>query len=593
MLDAGRRRAAAPTRAASRVVERRAPAACWRPSATSRRSSRAYERAAAGRALAAHRRRARAARRCAPARAAELDERYPRPAALGADGVLRRRRRSRSTAGCSASWRCPRPRARTPSPTRSSTSSSTLGRQCAQALRARPAVRRRARGAASAWRSSRWRARGWPSRWTTSTTLDAVAELAVPAIGDWCSVHLLDDAGEPQLVTVHHRDAELQALLEELFERYPPDPDARRRHRAGASASGGTRAPPALRRTRRCARSPATTGTSTRCAGSALGSALVVPLLVRGRVIGVLTVDRGELDAYADDDVRSSRTSPPRMATAVDNAAALPAGARDRADAAALAAAARAARAARAAGRPPLPARHGRRRGRRRLVRRHPAARRPGRPRHRRRHGPRRRGRRRHGPAARRGARLRHGRGQRPAVLLRLVDAAMSSLGSRPPSPPACTASSTRPAAAAAAGQRRAPAAAGGAPRRRRRVRRARARPAARRRAAGAARDRGRVPDGAVLLLFTDGLVEGRAPAGRGAACSRCATPWRTVGAGGSTSRRCATRCCARWAATAGPTTTARCSPSGHRVGAAPARPTTTCTCTWPATCRRCPGRGA
>ncbi len=100
----------------------------------------------------------------------------------------------------------------------------TLGRQCAQALergRLFSAERdARRRMAFLAMASARLAA-----SLDYHQTLDAVAALAVPATGDWCSVHLLDDAGAPQLVTVHHRDPALQELLVELFERYPPDPE--------------------------------------------------------------------------------------------------------------------------------------------------------------------------------------------------------------------------------------------------------------------------------------------------------------------------------------------------------------------------------
>jgi PAS domain S-box-containing protein len=149
-------------------------------------------------------------------------------------------------------------------------------------------------------------------------TLDAVAALAVPALGDWCSVHLLDDAGAPQLVGVHHREAELRHLLEQLFVRYPPDPG---RGSGVGQALGEQRTVHHRRLTEDVLRAIARDGWHLEALYRlVLGSALVVPLLVRGRLLGVLTVSRQQVDAYSDDDVRLVDDLATRMATAVDNA---------------------------------------------------------------------------------------------------------------------------------------------------------------------------------------------------------------------------------------------------------------------------------
>ncbi len=57
-------------------------------------------------------------------------------------------------------------------------------------------------------------------------TLRNVASLAVPTIGDWCAVDLLQDSGEVRAVAVAHVDPEKVALAHELRRRYPPHPDA-------------------------------------------------------------------------------------------------------------------------------------------------------------------------------------------------------------------------------------------------------------------------------------------------------------------------------------------------------------------------------
>jgi hypothetical protein len=58
------------------------------------------------------------------------------------------------------------------------------------------------------------------------TTLANVARLAVPTLGDWCAVDVLEEGGSVQRLAVEHPDPEKVALAYRLQERYPPDPDA-------------------------------------------------------------------------------------------------------------------------------------------------------------------------------------------------------------------------------------------------------------------------------------------------------------------------------------------------------------------------------
>ena len=193
----------------------------------------------------------------------------------------------------------------------------TLGRQCAQALeRARLLAAEREAGRRTAFLAAA------SDRLAVSLdfrqTLDAVAELAVPATGDWVSVHLLDETGSAQLVTVHHVDPSRQTLLEDVFGRYPLDLD-------GAPSMGMV----------------ITSGRSLRLREIdddvlrmisrddwhldalrqlGLGSALGVPLVAHGRVLGVVAVARARPDGYADEDVAFVEDLGHRMASAVDNA---------------------------------------------------------------------------------------------------------------------------------------------------------------------------------------------------------------------------------------------------------------------------------
>ncbi|MDQ2984570.1 MAG: GAF domain-containing protein [Actinomycetota bacterium] len=57
-------------------------------------------------------------------------------------------------------------------------------------------------------------------------TLARVANLAVPALADWCTIDMVGDHGEILRLAVAHADPAKVAWANELEERYPPDPDA-------------------------------------------------------------------------------------------------------------------------------------------------------------------------------------------------------------------------------------------------------------------------------------------------------------------------------------------------------------------------------
>jgi GAF domain-containing protein len=57
-------------------------------------------------------------------------------------------------------------------------------------------------------------------------TLATIASLVVPRLADWCSVHLMAEDGQIELVTVAHADPEKVAFAQTLRERYPDDLDA-------------------------------------------------------------------------------------------------------------------------------------------------------------------------------------------------------------------------------------------------------------------------------------------------------------------------------------------------------------------------------
>src|SRR5262249_26317914 len=58
------------------------------------------------------------------------------------------------------------------------------------------------------------------------STLQKVAQLAVPYFADWAAVDVADDAGRMRRLAVAHQDADKVQLAHELTRHYPTDPQA-------------------------------------------------------------------------------------------------------------------------------------------------------------------------------------------------------------------------------------------------------------------------------------------------------------------------------------------------------------------------------
>jgi serine phosphatase RsbU (regulator of sigma subunit) len=148
--------------------------------------------------------------------------------------------------------------------------------------------------------------------------LQQLADLAVPRIADWCAVHLVRDDRVDQ-VAVAHSDPSKVAFVARLQERYPPDP----------AAPGG---PIQVSRSGEPAFFPeipdellvnsAVDDEHLELIRSiGLRSALVVPLLVRGRSLGALTLVHAESGRRFDDVDRAfAGQLAAYAAVAIDNA---------------------------------------------------------------------------------------------------------------------------------------------------------------------------------------------------------------------------------------------------------------------------------
>jgi len=150
-------------------------------------------------------------------------------------------------------------------------------------------------------------------------TMRSVAEIAVPALADWCSVEVLDADGVPRQVGLAAADPTQLPLARRLRELYPPDPDAgegaSRAMRTGESqllaqvpdslVEQAARDPEHLRMLR----------------ALDVRSTMVVPMVARGRTLGVVTFLISSPRPMFDERALSlAQDLAARMAVALDNA---------------------------------------------------------------------------------------------------------------------------------------------------------------------------------------------------------------------------------------------------------------------------------
>jgi serine phosphatase RsbU (regulator of sigma subunit) len=148
--------------------------------------------------------------------------------------------------------------------------------------------------------------------------LQRLADLAVPGIADWCAVHLIRDDRVEQ-VAVAHSDPAKVAFVARLQERYPPDPAAAGGAIQVSHTGQATFMPEIPDEVLVNAAVDAEHLELIRSIG--LRSALVVPLLVRGRSLGALTLVHAESGLRFDDnDLAFARQLATTAAVALDNA---------------------------------------------------------------------------------------------------------------------------------------------------------------------------------------------------------------------------------------------------------------------------------
>jgi PAS domain S-box-containing protein len=152
-----------------------------------------------------------------------------------------------------------------------------------------------------------------------ASTLQSLARLLVPRLADWCAIDIVANDGDVQRLAVEHVDPEKVALAHELERRYPAPPGATT-GRTAVLRSGKSelyRVIPAEMLT--AAAQDEEHLEMMRSLG--LRSALIVPLRIRERVLGTITLASAESGRiYGDAELSLASELADRAALAVDNA---------------------------------------------------------------------------------------------------------------------------------------------------------------------------------------------------------------------------------------------------------------------------------
>jgi PAS domain S-box-containing protein len=152
-----------------------------------------------------------------------------------------------------------------------------------------------------------------------TATLERVARLTIPYLADWCGVDMLVEDGSLQRLAVAHTDPAKEAAVREGQQRYPPDP-ARPHPILRVFATGQSECMPDIPDSLlQAVAHDAVHLEMMRSIG--MCSILHVPLTVRGRVLGVITLVMAESGRrYTEADQHFAEDVARRCALALDNA---------------------------------------------------------------------------------------------------------------------------------------------------------------------------------------------------------------------------------------------------------------------------------
>jgi signal transduction histidine kinase len=152
----------------------------------------------------------------------------------------------------------------------------------------------------------------------SETILHRLAELSVPRLGDWCAIEMQEGETTRQ-IAVFHRDPDKLGRAHELRRRLPPDPTGPR----GVLQVMRSGVPELYRDFNEEMVQRSSTDEEVRALLRSFGlrSAMLVPLVIKGQVVGALTYAWAETDRrYGQGDLELAREVADRAALAVENA---------------------------------------------------------------------------------------------------------------------------------------------------------------------------------------------------------------------------------------------------------------------------------
>jgi len=146
--------------------------------------------------------------------------------------------------------------------------------------------------------------------------LERAAALAVPGVADWCAVYLRESDGYFRPATIHHSDPDKVALASEMVRRYPTSEQA-------ANAMMEARTPVFMPyiSSERLRAGAMDERHAALLEALDIASAILVPLIVDGELIGMVHLVRGHARlAFVSADVDLAQILGNRIAIAIDNA---------------------------------------------------------------------------------------------------------------------------------------------------------------------------------------------------------------------------------------------------------------------------------
>jgi PAS domain S-box-containing protein len=150
-------------------------------------------------------------------------------------------------------------------------------------------------------------------------TLASVARLAVPRLADWCAVDIVEEDGSLERLAVEHEDPQKVQLAHELNERYPPDPEAPQGVMRVVRSGQPEFYPDITDEMIVAAARDAEHLRLMREIGFI--SLIFVPLVARGRALGVITLVSAESGRrYGDAELKLAEELARHAALAMDNA---------------------------------------------------------------------------------------------------------------------------------------------------------------------------------------------------------------------------------------------------------------------------------